>query len=85
MLSCDLNYADDGEIFQVKKSSQSRRLIKQLKAEKKAAKKNGSGTLTLPNPPTPPSLSKRNDDYNEEGRQQNANSVDPTLNIRFKF
>ena len=35
---------DDGEIFQVKKSSQSRRLIKQLKAEKKA-KKNGSGNV----------------------------------------
>ena len=35
-------FIDDGEVFQVKKSSQSRRLIKQLKAEKKA-KKNGSG------------------------------------------
>ena len=47
-----LNAVDDGEVFQVKKSSQSRRLIKQLKAEKKAARKNVRGVLPATTSPT---------------------------------
>ena len=69
--------SDDGETFQVKKSSQSRRLMKQLKAEKKAAKRNGNGTTDIiPKAPTPPYLS-TNFDQSEREMQRYANSSNP--------
>ena len=56
--------ADDGEIFKVKKSSQSRKLMKQIKAERKKLKEKSDDDITpplpphhLPNPPLPPTIS----------------------------
>ena len=56
--------ADDGEIFKVKKSSQSRKLMKQIKAERKKQKEKSDDDITpplpphhLPNPPLPPTIS----------------------------
>ena len=82
MLMSNLFLADDGEIFQVKKSSQSRRLIKQLKAEKRAAKKNGNGFGKIPHPPPPPSLSEKSSDFKEKTQEEDSLTSTPT--IRFK-
>lgn len=68
--------ADDGEVFQVKKSSQSRRIIKQLKAEKKAAKKNGSSYSSSSNSPTQSSLPYEKDKFPEEISGSTINSID---------
>ena len=48
---------DGGEVFRVKKSSQSRRLMRQLKSERKQREKQDSATPPLPStpPPAPPS------------------------------
>ena len=68
-------FADDGEIFQVKKSSQSRRLIKQLKAEKKAARRNVYGTIpTLKSPSS--ILSKDNESIEDVSASINAGDMD---------
>ena len=75
------NVLDDGEIFQVKKSSQSRRLIKQLKAEKKAAKKNGGGGLPAQYSPTP--LSRNQNDSTSTPSQSIPNTIENDLDIRF--
>ena len=75
------NVLDDGEIFQVKKSSQSRRLIKQLKAEKKAAKKNGGGVLPAQYSPT--SLSRNQNDSTSTPSQSIPNTIENDLDIRF--
>ena len=66
---------DDGEIFQVKKSSQSRRLIKQLKAEKKAARKNVCGTIPAPKSPSSP-LRKGNESIEDVSALINAGDMD---------
>ena len=39
--------ADDGEVFQVKKTSHSRRLMKQLKAEKKREREEATAAAAL--------------------------------------
>ena len=76
--------ADDGEIFKVKKSSQSRRLMKQIKAERKKQKErledNNHPPLPPqpPEPPPPPSISGTtiiNDDEDEIGVRVKNNLV----------
>ena len=46
--------ADDGEVFRVKKSSQSRKLMKQIKAERKMREKQEMNPEPTPPPPLPP-------------------------------
>lgn len=81
-MSC---FSDDGEIFQVKKTSHSRRLMKQLKADKKkektADKKNGDGeedVLDADKATTAASNDKASD------ARARANELDPELDITFK-
>ena len=79
--------ADDGEVFRVKKSSQSRRLMKQIKAERKLREKQDfSNDLpaavppppplpTTPMPPPPPSISTQPDLEEDIGIKLKSNLV----------
>ena len=68
----------------MKKSSQSRRIIKQLKAEKKAARKNGSSYSSSSNSPTQSSLPYEKDKFHEEISGSTINSIDCIQDTRNK-
>merc|ERR1712156_1370090 len=81
--------ADDGEVFKVKKSSQSRRLMKQIRAERKEREKLESSMdpsqPPLPTgpqiqPPPPPSISGGIDDHDDIGIKLKSNLVINKIN-----
>ena len=85
-------FSDDGEIFQVKKTSHSRRLMKQLKADKKKDKaaeggtadkgKNGAADELEADRATTTASNHQASEY--RAKTARANQMDPELDITFK-